>query len=54
MGDIDVVKIKSQHILSFLNYMRTDSTGIFGFNDKYPLCVEPAKLSNTVAQEGLH
>ena len=24
MGDIDVVKIKSQHILSFLKYMRTD------------------------------
>ena len=24
MGDIDVVKITSQHILSFLNYIRTD------------------------------
>jgi hypothetical protein len=24
MGDIDVVRITSQHILSFLNYMRTD------------------------------
>ncbi len=24
MGDIDVGKINSQHILSFLNYMRTD------------------------------
>jgi integrase/recombinase XerD len=24
MGDIDVVKVTSQHILSFLNYMRTD------------------------------